>query len=785
MAVIENLYTGDGATVLYSFTFPYIDTTHIKVTLDGVATTAYSLANATTVEFNVAPGNGVAIRIYRDTDVDSIGATFYTGSAIKANDLNGNFNQALFVVQEVESGFADLSDDFLVTQATANAASANATAAVNTANAAVITADAAETAAATAVSTANSAVTTANSAVVTANLADDKADAAIAAISSGINYQKVANVAALLLLTPSVTDGAEVLDSSGVESEPSIIGLPGGFVGDSGIAVQLIYDGADWEYNLYRATDPDGRYLNDVVDSVTTFNITDDAVTTAKIAAGAVGTTELATNSVTNVKMADNSVGTAELINDSVTAAKIAAGAVGASEIADGSVGTAELATDAVTQVKMADNSVGTAELINDSVTTAKIADNNVTTAKILNGNVTTAKIADSAVTAVKIDTGAVGADELATNAVTTVKINNSAVTTDKIDNSAVTTDKINNSAVTDAKIGDNVLTPYVSSINDGPLAGFRNLIINGAMEIAARGASFPALASNTYCLDRWRWANNSSAVCTISQTSDVPSDNLLRASLRVDVTTADTSLASGENVNLSQRLEGYDVRGLVGKTFTLSFWVKATKTGIYCVSFRNDGADRSYVAEYTVNAANTWEFKSITITGGLITAGTWNWTNGTGVSVTFPIMCESTLATTPGAWQTGNFLCTTNQVNGVDSTANDFYLTGVQLEPGPVVTPFERRPYGLELALCQRYYQISKIDLRSYQSAGDIFYVRTGFRSQMRAAPSASFGAASYVNASAGTVLSPTVASVAFQATATATGSAACGALIYLDAEL
>jgi hypothetical protein len=103
MALTDNRYTGNGSTVLYSFTFPYLEVADIKVSLDGTLTTAYTLANATTIQFNTAPANGVAIRIYRDTDDETLPAQFYPGSAIRAQDLNENFTQNLYVVQEVNN----------------------------------------------------------------------------------------------------------------------------------------------------------------------------------------------------------------------------------------------------------------------------------------------------------------------------------------------------------------------------------------------------------------------------------------------------------------------------------------------------------------------------------------------------------------------------------------------------------------------------------------------------------------------------------------------------------
>jgi len=244
-----------------------------------------------------------------------------------------------------------------------------------------------------------------------------------------------------------------------------------------------------------------------------------------------------------------------------------------------------------------------------------------------------------------------------------------------------------------------------VSEINGGPIAGTRNRIINGNFDIAQRGTSFAAIANDAYSLDRWTWGQIGAMVCTVSQSTDVP-NNTFQSSYKVDVTTVDSSIAAGDYAFVSQKIEGYNVRDLISTTFTLSFWAKSPKTGVHCVSFSNSGQNRSYIKEYTVAVANTWEYKTVTVAGGLITAGTWDWTNGEGLEVGFSLATGSTYQTTADAWQTGDFLATANQVNVMDNTANDFFLTGVQLEPGGVATPFERRSFGAELALCQRYFE-------------------------------------------------------------------------------
>lgn len=309
-----------------------------------------------------------------------------------------------------------------------------------------------------------------------------------------------------------------------------------------------------------------------------------------------------------------------------------------------------------------------------------------------------------------------------------------------------------------------------VLSVNSGQLAGSRNKIINGAMEISQRGLSFINPADGSYTLDRWAISKSTSAQFNVglangSATSALPEN------LRLTVTTGDASVAATDVVAIEQRIEGFNIRDLTGRTFTLSFWVKSPKTGTHCVSFKNRVSDRSYVATYTVNSFNTWEYKTITVTGGLITAGTWDYGNLIGVAVCFTLMAGSNYQTTAGAWQTGNFFGTAAQVNCIDQAGNQFELVGVQLEVGAVATPFERRFYGDELALCQRYYYTTYhsayVSIASGTSVAMFYYPRT-----MRAAPSASWSA-SYTN----NVSSFTVGILDYRTARSVTSSGAAGA--------
>jgi hypothetical protein len=227
-------------------------------------------------------------------------------------------------------------------------------------------------------------------------------------------------------------------------------------------------------------------------------------------------------------------------------------------------------------------------------------------------------------------------------------------------------------------------------------------------MEIAQRGTSFVAILTNNYALDRWSWAQSGNGVVTITQDADVPT-GLVGSSLGVDVTTADVTITAAELYSVRYRVEGFDAiplnMGIAGASdITLSFWVRSTITGVHCAAFRNSASDRSYVAEYTIAIADTWEFKTITLTGDL--TGTWLIDNGIGLNLDFVIACGTNFHTTPDAWAAGEFLATLSQVNGMSNAANFFKIKQVKLEVGDTATAFVPRPFGEELALCKRYYQ-------------------------------------------------------------------------------
>lgn len=235
------------------------------------------------------------------------------------------------------------------------------------------------------------------------------------------------------------------------------------------------------------------------------------------------------------------------------------------------------------------------------------------------------------------------------------------------------------------------------------------NRLINPDFEIWQRGTSLTSVSNGDYTADRWEYNNSGTMVHDVSRSTDVPtlaeSAHLSNYSMLVDCTTAQGSLGASEFALVSQQIEGYNFKDVAQRSFVLSFWVKATKTGTYSVSFRNSGLDRSAVAEYTVNTTDTWEHKAVSMPGSP-SAGTWDYENGTGMWVVFALASGSSLATsTLDEWQTGNFIASSNQVNACDSASNNFRLSQVQLESGDTAAPFQTRSFTDEVSLCQRYY--------------------------------------------------------------------------------
>lgn len=289
-----------------------------------------------------------------------------------------------------------------------------------------------------------------------------------------------------------------------------------------------------------------------------------------------------------------------------------------------------------------------------------------------------------------------------------------------------------------------------VANLNGGPLAGTRNRIINGDMRIDQRfaGASATFGAAAAYVLDRWQGSATIASNMQFQQVSDAPAG--FTNSHKVTALTGAT-ITSTDYFVLSQDIEGYNVADLgfgaaAAQSVTVSFWVKSSVTGTHSGALRNNAQNRSYPFTYSISSANTWEKKSVTIAGD--TTGTWLTTNGIGLSVIFDLGAGSSFRGTAGSWSASNFIGATSSVSPMATSGVTWLITGVQLEPGTVATPFERRSYGQELALCQRYYCEQQVEGQT--NSGNVLY-RYNFPVAMRAAPT-------QTNKTAGTFTNATV---------------------------
>lgn len=314
------------------------------------------------------------------------------------------------------------------------------------------------------------------------------------------------------------------------------------------------------------------------------------------------------------------------------------------------------------------------------------------------------------------------------TEAVTNVKSDTVTADTlaEKTTDNGVTVDGL---LIKDKEIGTTAApaTLQASAINGGQIGGRRNLIINGAMNVAQRGTSSTFSNGNAgyKIVDRWHIgeAGTDSFVFDIAQSTDAPDD--FAYSYKVDCTTADTSLGAETQASLEQRIEAQDLQHLnygtsSAKSLTLSFHVKSSKTGTYIAWFFQDDDSRSISASYTINSANTWEKKTITIPGD--TTGVIDNNNESGLRVRFMLFAgtDYTSGTLQTSWgfSSNNADRYVGQVNLADNTSNEWYITGVQLEVGSVATEFENRSFGDELALCQRYFH--KLDTTRSLFAAD-----------------------------------------------------------------
>ena len=259
----------------------------------------------------------------------------------------------------------------------------------------------------------------------------------------------------------------------------------------------------------------------------------------------------------------------------------------------------------------------------------------------------------------------------------------------------------------------DGTCSANITSVNDGQL-GNRRININGGFQVFQRSTSAASVGSSEgyFAPDRYRQAGTGSMRYTASQSTDVPAGYGFSNSLKYDCTTASGTVSAGHFVAIEHRIEGQDLQVFCkgtaqAKQYTLSFHVKSPKTGIHVVELYDNDNTRHVAKSYTISSADTWQ--AVTLTFPADTTGAFGNDNGSSLRIFFWLMAGTDYAgsTLPSAW--ASFSSTaraTGQVNVFDSTSNDFFITGIQLEVGSVSTSFEFKSLAQELQLCKRYYQ-------------------------------------------------------------------------------
>lgn len=293
-------------------------------------------------------------------------------------------------------------------------------------------------------------------------------------------------------------------------------------------------------------------------------------------------------------------------------------------------------------------------------------------------------------------------------------------------------------------------ITKVSPSVVEDQVLSRRNIIINGAMQVAQRGTSATAMTSGgIFLIDRFKGRESTNGDATMEQSTDTPTGAGFGNSLKLAVTTADTDMGGGQFTLIQYKIEGKDLQQAKYGTssaekLTLSFWVKSAKTGTYIVEFinYNSGGQKNQSQSYTISSADTWEKKTITIDGDTSTA--FENTTDAELWLYFWLSAGTNYTGASGSLNTSWTASVSDNtrakgvVNWMDSTSNNFYLTGMQLEVGDTATPFEHRSVGEELFLCKRYYQLNTPNAGRSNSTTSVRFQVTG-TTEMRTTPSLS----------------------------------------------
>jgi hypothetical protein len=698
----------------------------------------------TAVVLKTGIASGVAIVLQRITPQDSPYTEFGQGTLLTADQLNDATTFLLYVTQEsddqVEAGVADatlalgqsataLSQSTVALAQSTDAKAASGTAlseasqAVSTANDAKATAEGAATVSGVAIQRADSSLAQSSTAATVSADADAKATAALAAVVDASIYVTVANVAAL---PPAPTDGyrAQVADSTGIEGNAGIVGLPVGFVGDAGAFVRLNYNAATskWQYASYGANDPDNRYAKSPLPAAST-----SAAGIVQLSSAVDSTSQAVAATASAVKTVSDAAAAASSTAVSATSAAAAAQAT-ASAALPKSGGT--MTGDIVFSPNQAKATIsGTFGITTLSDSTSNSSSTTAATSKAVkdafdlgvaampktggtfSGGVTfgTTTAATLPVgTSVQRPTGATGMVRFNTtisqyegyNGTTWSPIGGGAKVSATAPSPA--TDGMQwydlNDGRTYVYVNDGDSSQWVDGNPPGSSVvastGFKNAIINGNFDIWQRGTSFPAWTG--YAVDRFR-SLNIGTTGNVTRQSFAPGQTDVPGEPSYFIRTVVSSVTGANNYALLDQLIE-DVRTFAGQQVTFSFWAKADTTkniGICLQQYFGTGTNSPsglvIIAPTKVSIGTGWQKVTLTATTPSLSGKTIG--NGNNGAIVAQIWFDAG----------SNYNANTDTLGHQSGT---FDIAQVQVESGPVATPFERRPIGTELALCQRYYE-------------------------------------------------------------------------------
>jgi hypothetical protein len=294
---------------------------------------------------------------------------------------------------------------------------------------------------------------------------------------------------------------------------------------------------------------------------------------------------------------------------------------------------------------------------------------------------------------------------------------------------------------------------------SDSQFFGFKNRLINSAMVIDQRNAGASVTpASFSYTLDRWQAVQTTASKFSVQQNAAAVTPPAGFTNYLGVTSLSAYSVGAGDTFNILQSVEGFNCSDFAwgtasAQTVTLSFWVRSSLTGTFGGAIKDGSSSKSYPFNYTISTANTWEQKYVTIVGP--TSGQFSYTsttNGIGLQVAFGLGAGTTFSGTAGAWAAVNAYTATGATSVVGTNGATWYVTGVQLEKGSTATSFDYRPFGTELALCQRYlYKVDGTDGLSSVGAGMSISTTEGriavqYPVKMRASPTASIAGTMYL---------------------------------------